>query len=34
MAEVDFLRVLDLPIGLGLIGFIEPCSIGSSLVFE
>lgn len=33
MAEVDLLRVLVLPIGLGLVGFIEPCSIGSSLIF-
>jgi cytochrome c-type biogenesis protein len=33
MAEADLLRVLGLPIGLGLIGFIEPCSIGSTLIF-
>lgn len=33
MAEVDLLRLLALPIGLGLIGFIEPCSIGSTLIF-
>lgn len=33
MAEVDFVRVLGLPIGLGLLGFIEPCSIGSTLIF-
>jgi len=33
MAEADLLRALGLPIGLGLIGFIEPCSIGSTLIF-
>ena len=33
MAEADLLRVLGLPIGLGLVGFIEPCSIGSTLIF-
>lgn len=33
MAEADLLRLLGLPIGLGLVGFIEPCSIGSTLIF-
>jgi cytochrome c-type biogenesis protein len=33
MAETDFLRLVGLPIGLGLFGFIEPCSIGSTLIF-
>ncbi|MEK7435829.1 MAG: hypothetical protein AAB150_02970 [Pseudomonadota bacterium] len=33
MAEIDLLRVLGLPVALGLLGFIEPCSIGSSLIF-
>ena len=30
---VDSLRLVILPIGLGLLGFIEPCSIGASLLF-
>lgn len=29
----DWFNVLLLPIGLGLLGFIEPCTIGSSLLF-
>ncbi|MEQ9641445.1 MAG: cytochrome c biogenesis protein CcdA [Alphaproteobacteria bacterium] len=29
----DFVNLFALPIGLGLLGFVEPCSIGSSLVF-
>ena len=29
----DGLRLVMLPIGLGLLGFIEPCSIGASLLF-
>jgi cytochrome c-type biogenesis protein len=33
MAEIDLLRVLGLPVALGLLGFIEPCSIGSTLIF-
>ena len=33
MVEADLLRSLVLPIGLGLIGFVEPCSIGSTLIF-
>lgn len=30
---IEALQWLVLPIGLGLLGFIEPCSIGSSLLF-
>jgi len=33
MSELDLLRLFALPIGLGLVGFIEPCSIGSTLIF-
>ena len=33
MVETDLMRLLALPIGLGLFGFIEPCSIGSTLLF-
>ena len=33
MVEIDLLRSLGLPITLGLVGFIEPCSIGSTLIF-
>lgn len=33
MAETDLMRLVGLPIGLGLFGFIEPCSIGSTLIF-
>lgn len=29
----DLLELVILPIGLGLLGFVEPCSIGSSLLF-
>jgi len=29
----DLVNLVVLPIGLGLLGFVEPCSIGSSLVF-
>lgn len=29
----DLVNLALLPIGLGLLGFVEPCSIGSSLVF-
>lgn len=28
-----FLNLIALPIGLGLLGFIEPCTVGSSLLF-
>jgi cytochrome c-type biogenesis protein len=31
--EFGIINLVVLPIGLGLFGFIEPCSIGSSLVF-
>lgn len=30
---MDIFQVLILPIGLGLLGFVEPCSIGASLLF-
>ena len=33
MIETGFLNLVAIPAGLGLIGFAEPCSIGSSLVF-
>lgn len=33
MTDFSLLNLVVLPIGLGLLGFIEPCSIGSSLVF-
>ena len=33
MIETSFMGLVAIPAGLGLIGFIEPCSIGSSLVF-
>jgi cytochrome c-type biogenesis protein len=33
MSGVDLVNTVLLPIGLGLFGFIEPCSIGSTLVF-
>lgn len=29
----DLVNLLALPVGLGLLGFVEPCSIGSSLLF-
>jgi cytochrome c-type biogenesis protein len=32
MSEFDLFQLVILPIGLGLLGFVEPCSIGSSLV--
>lgn len=31
--EFGLFNLLVLPVGLGLFGFIEPCSIGSSLIF-
>jgi cytochrome c-type biogenesis protein len=31
--DLTFTSMVALPIGLGLIGFIEPCSIGSTLLF-
>lgn len=33
MTGSDLLDLLILPVGLGLLGFVEPCSIGSSLLF-
>ncbi|MEX2224012.1 MAG: cytochrome c biogenesis protein CcdA [Candidatus Rokuibacteriota bacterium] len=33
MSEFGLINVVVVPIGLGLVGFIEPCSIGSSLIF-
>jgi cytochrome c-type biogenesis protein len=33
MTEFGLFQLVILPLGLGLLGFVEPCSIGSSLVF-
>lgn len=33
MNELGLLHLVLLPAGLGLLGFVEPCSIGSSLLF-
>jgi cytochrome c-type biogenesis protein len=33
MTGADLVNLVLLPLGLGLLGFIEPCSIGSSLLF-
>lgn len=33
MTELSAFTVFVLPIGLGLLGFVEPCSIGSTLMF-
>jgi cytochrome c-type biogenesis protein len=33
VTEFGFINLLVLPAALGLLGFIEPCSIGSSLIF-
>ncbi|MPZ32999.1 MAG: hypothetical protein GEV13_18745 [Rhodospirillales bacterium] len=33
MTEFGFINLLVLPAALGLLGFVEPCSIGSSLIF-
>jgi len=33
MSEFSWFHLFILPAGLGLVGFIEPCSIGSSLLF-
>lgn len=33
MTEFGFINLLVLPASLGLFGFVEPCSIGSSLIF-
>ncbi len=32
-AELTLMNLVVAPVGLGLLGFVEPCSIGSSLVF-
>ncbi len=31
--EISFIQLILLPIGLGLLGFIEPCTIGGHLLF-
>lgn len=31
--ELSFTSLVALPVGLGLIGFVEPCSIGATLIF-
>jgi len=33
LTQADLVNLLILPLGLGLLGFVEPCSIGSSLLF-
>ena len=33
MTEPTLINLVLLPVGLGLLGFVEPCSIGSTLVF-
>jgi cytochrome c-type biogenesis protein len=33
MADAGIVSLVLLPLGLGLLGFVEPCSIGSSLLF-
>jgi len=33
MTGLDVINIVWLPLGLGLFGFIEPCSIGASLLF-
>ena len=33
MSGIDLINIIWLPLALGLFGFIEPCSIGASLVF-
>lgn len=33
MTELALVNLLALPLGLGLLGFVEPCSVGSSLSF-
>ena len=32
MSELDLFQLVILPVGLGLLGFVEPCSIGSSMI--
>jgi cytochrome c-type biogenesis protein len=31
--DLTFTSIVALPVGLGLVGFVEPCSIGSTLLF-
>jgi len=31
--DLDLINLVLIPIGLGLLGFVEPCSVGSSLLF-
>ena len=33
MGELGLVTLVLLPIGLGLVGFLEPCSMGSNLLF-
>ncbi len=33
MAAAELINLLLIPVGLGLLGFVEPCSIGSTLLF-
>ena len=33
MADFSLLNLIVMPIGLGVLGFIEPCSVGSTLLF-
>lgn len=33
MTDLDLVNLVLLPVGLGLLGFVEPCSMGSSLIF-
>ncbi len=31
--DIDMINLVLIPVGLGLFGFVEPCSVGSSLLF-
>lgn len=33
MSDVGFLQLVALPLALGLVGFVEPCSLGTTLLF-
>ena len=33
MSEIDIFQLLLIPVALGLLGFVEPCSIGSTVLF-
>ncbi len=33
MTEINLVNLIVLPVGLGLLGFLEPCSMGSNLLF-